>query len=590
MLGSTKRAPSDRRRFRATWLPFGLCLLLSVAATLIVRREEHQIERDRFASDAHDASDRIQERMASYLTLLRASAGYLSRDEPVSPNDFRHFVDRLRLTQNYPGTLGIGFSARFDGGVAAAAARVRELGWTDVERIWPDMPRDEVHAIVMLEPLDPVNRPVLGFDMHTEEKRRATMDTARDMGRVAMTGRVTLLQEGLEPHQQHGFLIYTPVFVGGTIPISVAERRAALKGFAYMPLRADDLFAGIFGGARPSVGFELYDGEGSSDDTRLGRFGKAIAPDDDVLVEKMAVADRVWTVRFVHDPVATRETPIPLALVVALLGALLSIAVLVESYLRERSREREIEARAAAMASEELSRFLQTFLGILGHDLRTPLSAISISSQSLLRRSADDSDTRDTLKRIVGSTRRMSRMIDEALDLTRTRVGLEIPIDVKPVDLGALVRDVVDEVSRSRDGAVIDVTETGDLDGVWDAGRLAQVVSNLVGNAVQYRHGDPVRVAVDGTSPASVNLTVHNAGAIPPAALPTIFEPFRGSGDAPEGMSRGLGLGLYIARALVNAHGGTIDVTSVADAGTTFTITLPRQPKRSIPPHELVVH
>jgi signal transduction histidine kinase len=122
----------------------------------------------------------------------------------------------------------------------------------------------------------------------------------------------------------------------------------------------------------------------------------------------------------------------------------------------------------------------------------------------------------------------------------------------------------------------IELEVLGDAHGTWDPGRMAQVISNLVSNAVA--HGAPyapVTVQIDATGDDHVDLSVHNEGPpIPPELLPVLFEPFRrGTGDK---SPRGLGLGLYIVRQLVEAHGGTVDVRSTAPEGTTFTIELQR--------------
>jgi two-component system, sensor histidine kinase and response regulator len=122
------------------------------------------------------------------------------------------------------------------------------------------------------------------------------------------------------------------------------------------------------------------------------------------------------------------------------------------------------------------------------------------------------------------------------------------------------------------------VRQRGDFNGEWDGGRLAQVASNLITNALQYGEpGHPVAVELDGTQPDSVELIVANAGSIPRELLPVIFDPFRGRSD-PGRRSDGLGLGLYIVRQLVEAHEGRVDVTSNASDGTRFIVRLPRQP------------
>jgi signal transduction histidine kinase len=167
-------------------------------------------------------------------------------------------------------------------------------------------------------------------------------------------------------------------------------------------------------------------------------------------------------------------------------------------------------------------------------------------------------------------------MIDQLLDFTRLRVGAGIPLRPRLIDLLPLVRQVMDELEDGGPDRKLELDQRGDTTGMWDEDRLGQVLSNLIGNAVQ--HGDAaagIRVHVDGTAPDAVRIDVHNAGVIPTEVLPHLFEPLTG-GERPRDRSRGLGLGLFIAHQIVSAHGGAVTVASSPEAGTTFTLSLPR--------------
>jgi signal transduction histidine kinase len=172
------------------------------------------------------------------------------------------------------------------------------------------------------------------------------------------------------------------------------------------------------------------------------------------------------------------------------------------------------------------------------------------------------------------SAQRMERMIGDLLDLTRARLGGSIPLNRRRVDLRQVCEEAMIEIRASQPDAVLRLQVSGDLRGEWDADRLAQVVSNLVGNAIQHGGGTPITLTghEDGES---VTLAVHNGGApIPQDVLPFVFEPLARGGMGGAGGS--IGLGLFIARAIVSAHGGGIQVTSSTDAGTTFTVRLPK--------------
>ena len=226
--------------------------------------------------------------------------------------------------------------------------------------------------------------------------------------------------------------------------------------------------------------------------------------------------------------------------------------------------------------AESESRFAEMFVGILGHDLRNPLNAILMTARLLERRAEVDKKITD---RIVSSAQRMSNMVGQLLDLTRSRLGGGITVMKTPVDLTATISEIVDELRSARPGRDIRWISPGDTPAVVDADRMGQVVSNLLGNALEY--GDPtqpvtVSLCCDGGGDDAVELTVHNLGpCIPGDLLPVIFDPFRRT-TARGQRSRGLGLGLFISQQIVAAHGGTIDVCSSASEGTTFTVRLPR--------------
>ena len=240
------------------------------------------------------------------------------------------------------------------------------------------------------------------------------------------------------------------------------------------------------------------------------------------------------------------------------------------------------ELRRAESAARQAAEFGEKLIGIVSHDLRNPLNAIHLSVTQLLHSETLSAREQRMAARIAKSTDRMKRMIEELLDFTRGRIGGGIPIEPKPGDLRAVLRQGVEELEAAWPERTLSLkVEPGRYEGAWDADRLVQVVSNLGVNALQYSPSDaPVHFSLrDGGQ--SVVLEVHNAGnPIPPDALPHLFDPFRRASS--EG--GGLGLGLYIVEQVVKGHGGHIEVVSTSEAGTTFRVVLPvRQPPASPP-------
>ncbi len=228
----------------------------------------------------------------------------------------------------------------------------------------------------------------------------------------------------------------------------------------------------------------------------------------------------------------------------------------------------------------DVDRSKDMFLAILGHDLRSPLGAVQMASQFMIEMGELKEPNLTLTTRIVRSAKRMNLMVGDLLDFTRSRLGSGVPIVRAEMDMEKAVRDAVDEVASSHPESVVQLDTSGDLRGNWDAQRIGQVISNLLGNAVQ--HGSAktqISVSVRGQA-KEVVLRVHNRSPVIAAdELPGIFGPFKRlkAGQSSTGSATSsLGLGLYIAERIVTAHGGTIDVRSSEETGTAFTVRLPR--------------
>jgi signal transduction histidine kinase len=227
---------------------------------------------------------------------------------------------------------------------------------------------------------------------------------------------------------------------------------------------------------------------------------------------------------------------------------------------------------------ERVSRSRQMFLAILGHDLRNPLNAMKLTGQILAHSGQLDAKLTDMASQIPTSAAAMGLLIDDLLDFSGSELTGLLPIAPGPMNLGDLCTQVVGEMRAAYPDRRIGFEQSGDVSGEWDAARLRQVISNLLGNAVL--HGDDGRGSIKlrvSDQGATVMLAVHNQGRpIPESAIATLFDPFVRGADAKQHPG-GMGLGLYITRAVVNAHGGAIDVTSSPETGTTFTVRLPRR-------------
>lgn len=221
--------------------------------------------------------------------------------------------------------------------------------------------------------------------------------------------------------------------------------------------------------------------------------------------------------------------------------------------------------------------FQRHVLAIVGHDLRTPISATSLAAQVLLRSGALGERQQKSVAVICASAQKMDRIVRDLLDYSRARVGQGLVIEPREADLNLVCQRVLDEAQAAHPDRELILERAADGLGLWDADRLEQALSNLVSNALTHGHpGKPVLLRCQDRE-ESVAVEVENEG--PPIALALvsqIFEPFRRGGESVAGSAQGLGLGLFIAREIVRAHGGEIEFRS-AEGRTVFRLTLPRR-------------
>ena len=329
-----------------------MVLLAGLTATAAVVVQLRQVsaarDRDRFERLASQQADRIRERLDTYAALLRGTAGLYAASDRVTRADFAAYVARLRLAELYPGTRGIGFAKPFRPEAAEAlVAEMRAQGLPEF-RLSPDPPGPEPTAVTVLEPLDRRNRVALGYDMFAEATRRAAMARARDTGEAALSGRVELVQE-IDGDKQPGFLAYLPVYAGGAVPATEAERRAGLQGWTYSPFRAGDFFAYVSipaaSGAAPELAFQVHDGPVSAPEALL--YASPAWPRAEGLTARrsLPVAGRSWTLTARATPAFARDPSGQAWPWILGLGGLVTLALAAAALAQGRAQARSEAAR-----------------------------------------------------------------------------------------------------------------------------------------------------------------------------------------------------------------------------------------------------
>jgi sigma-B regulation protein RsbU (phosphoserine phosphatase) len=242
----------------------------------------------------------------------------------------------------------------------------------------------------------------------------------------------------------------------------------------------------------------------------------------------------------------------------------------------ERKRS-EALAQKEVREAEDRALFAEQMVGIVSHDLRNPLAAIAMGAAAIARDATLGAKHAKLLDNVNRSSLRARRLIDELLDFTLVRVGHGLTVVRQVARFHELVGQFVEELKLSFPANPISHTAHGPGNCCVDPDRIAQLLGNLVANAVTYGEpGGAVTVTSRGDDEAGCSLSVHNAGQpIPEAMLERIFEPLI-RGGTPDQSKRSVGLGLFIVKAIAEAHEGSMTVTSLPDAGTTFTLAFGR--------------
>jgi signal transduction histidine kinase len=597
------------------WIPF-VVLFLSVAvsgaAAVYVGWAARAKDQVRFNGQIERSRNNIKRRIDLYVTALRGTAGLFTASPKVDREAFRAYAQRLNLEVTYPGIQGIAFSTRVRGGEEAAFAARMAKEWGRAIPVWPEASGGQRHAVLYIEPESERNLRAIGYDMATDETRRRAMDMACDTGQAAVTDRLELItEEG--PGKPPGFLICLPVYRGGVVPPTVAERRAALIGHVLTPFRARELFDDLFGGdAEHLVDLEVFDGARTEAAALLY---PSMLPAGHVPrfvdARPVHVQGHLWTLVLRTRPefeAASGKNFAWLTLVGGLLiSGVLFVLTRAEARARsraegiatdlERSRQSLLESleerklvenarrqlleseREARREAEAANRIKDDFLATVSHELRTPLNAMLGWAQLLRQGGLGEEGSGEAVEAIERNAQSQAQLIGDLLDSSRIMRG-HVQVERTAVRLGDVIDAAVEAMAPSASAAGVEIRRTPDgaeLKVLGDATRLQQVVWNLLSNSIKFTPpGGRVDVATERRGAQALIRVSDDGQGIKPEFLPHVFDRFRQADATTTRRKGGLGLGLAIVRSLVDMHGGTVEAHSEGEGrGAAFTVTLP---------------
>ncbi len=339
------------RRNRVAWVVLLVCFSLTLIAWYGLSTQAIKNAGQQFELHVNDVIDSIEERLRQHEQILLGGAGLLDASNSVTRAEWRAYIERLNLKNNYPGIQGVGFSRVIKPAeLQAHIATIRAEGFSDYT-VRPPGKRPLYTSIIYLEPFLGRNLAAFGYDMMSEATRASAMRMAAESGRTSISGKVKLVQE-THGKEQAGFLMYVPVFRRHLSQATLEERWNALKGFVYSPYRVDDLMAGILGSRALKLDFAIFDGEEETDGSRIFTSaheqvdGKRATPPEMTTLRTIHAYGHTWTVRLHSRPEFDAGFHSPLNAVILALGAGISILLFViVSFLasrRERAEEMAI--------------------------------------------------------------------------------------------------------------------------------------------------------------------------------------------------------------------------------------------------------
>ncbi len=568
-------------------LPIIFTLLLGSSLTLLaaaaVARWERASYRLQFQRQTDSLTTALQRSINRYTDLLLALGDFYTVSETVSRSEFNRFVDRA--LESYPGIQALEWAPLItDDGRNTYETVIQAEGYQDfqiTERrsrgyLERAASRAEYVPVTYLQPWEG-NELAFGYDLISDSTRRQALETARDTGQIAASGRIRLVQEN---KNQFGFLVFHPLYTGSTVPASQAARRRQLSGYLLGVFRVSDVVEESLETINADIDFTLEDQSASIADSFLGRYDSAtktlstlaepkltqsrlLCPSPSDCTHTLTTGGREWQVTFAP---ATNYPAFRGVSVWSTVFLGLLLTLIVARYLSRAQRE--------LARTQELSNLKIRLFSMASHELRTPLSTILLSAQTL-ETAALENPHRRTTQRIRSAAKRMNQLLNDLLTLSRAESG-KLQFVPEIVDLYAYCQQLIEEVQYSfEQQSAIALRTQGDCTKAYvDPQLLRAILTNLLSNAVKYSEPTPEVTLTLISNRQSLIFQVQDRGiGISEADQSQLYEAFyRGTNVGKIG---GTGLGLSVVQACVRLHGGRLSCHSQLGQGTLFEVSLP---------------
>lgn len=547
--------------------------LASYLSAFTTQRQHTQEYNDFKQQQLALTTEHINQKIADYeqILLAAASVSNVKGGQGLTRADWQTFYHSSQVQARAPKTLAIGYVQHVNADALPDYIAQRQAeGFADFS-ITPSGERASYSPITFIEPFDVVNQLAFGFDMQTDPARSAAMAAARNSGTFALTSSVVLRQDMDKSNPPKSALLYYPLYEGPHDLL--ADRQANITGYVYMAFRLADIMS-VRAEALQKVGagYVLTDITVKpqlmvqSTTPRSGKTGDAVQKD-------LQVVDRRWQLQQFSTP-SQQGWITPSALFIS--GCLISVLLGGFVYLL-------IDRRLTYLRhlhDAEIQDTRNELLALASHQLRTPASGVKQYLGMLQAGYFGDlePEQHSVITKAATANDRQLEIIDQLLYVAKADAG-QLNLQQTEFDFAAVIKNATVNLTAAAKAKQLNIKLQGrkQLPLVGDERLLAMVAENLISNAIKYSYPNgSVWIKLQGRSD-HVELTVRDEGVgIAPEDHGKLFQKFSRIHNDLSVSEGGSGLGLYLARVLTEAHGGTLEVASSGDKGALFTLRLPK--------------